>query len=195
MDDIQVQRDVVQTMNERFHPLDCFVRLHVKGQFLGTGWIRVTDTEAECDVFNVVMGRVHQSVPLAAPATSLVSHPISSDALLMAGFDHSKPDRIQTWEGGLSTSPLLDGASGPFISVGKERSVEYVGAEKITTPAGSFDAHHYRLLMTGSRSDGKKPSYDIWCTHPDYLIVRGEVGGYLNNATGFGRYELVELSE
>jgi hypothetical protein len=195
MDDIQVQRDVVQTMNERYHPLDCFVRLHVKGEFLGSGWIRVTDKEAECEVSNVAIGRVHQVVPLAVPATSLVSHPISSDALLMAGFDHSKPDRIQKWEGGLSTSPLLDGASGPFISIGKERAVEYVGPEKITTPAGTFDAHHYRLLMTGARSDGKKPSYDIWCTHPDYLIVRGEVGGYLTNATGFGRYELVDLSE
>jgi hypothetical protein len=196
MDDAQVQRDVVQTMNERYHPLDCFVRLHVKGEFLGTGWIRVTDAEAECEVFNVQMGRVHQRVPLPVPATSLVSHPISSDALLMAGFDHSKPERIQTWEGGLSTSPLLDGASGPFISVGRERSVEYVGPEKITTPAGTFDAHHYRLLMGSKpRPDGKKPSYDIWCTHPDYLIVRGEVGGYLNNRTGFGRYELVELSE
>jgi hypothetical protein len=195
MDDIQVQRDVVQTMNERYHPLDCFVRLHVKGEFLGTGWIRVTDEAAECEVANVAMGRVHQVVPLAVPATSLVSHPISSDALLMAGFDHGKPERIQTWAGGLSTSPLLDGASGPFISVGKERSVEYVGPEKLTTPAGTFDAHHYRLLMTGSRSDGKRPSYDIWCTHPDYLIVRGEVGGYLNNASGFGRYELVELAE
>jgi hypothetical protein len=195
IDDAQVQRDVVQTMDERYHPLDCFVRLHVKGEFLGTGWIRVTDTEAECEVSNVVLGRVHQRVPLAVPAESLVSHPISSDALLMAAFDHSKPERIQSWEGGLSTSPLLDGASGPFISVSRQRSVEYVGPEKITTPAGTFDTHHYRLLMTGSRPDGRKPSYDIWCTHPDYLIVRGEVGGYLNNATGFGRYELVELSE
>ena len=73
-----------------------------------------------------------------------------------------------------------------------ERSTEYVGAERLTTPAGSFDTHHYRLLLS-PRADGKPRSYDIWCTHPDYVFVRGEVRGYLMNATGFGRYELVQL--
>jgi hypothetical protein len=192
IDDTRVERDVVQTMNERFHPLDCFVRLHVKGEFLGTGWIRVTDSEAECEVASVVLGRVHQVIPLPARVTSLVSHPITADGLLMAAFDHSRPERIQTWAAGLSTSPLLDGASGPFLAAGRERSVEYVGPEKITTPAGAFDTHHYRLLM-GKRPDGRQPSYDLWCTHPDFLVVRGEVGNYLSNATGSGRYELVEL--
>lgn len=193
IDDTRVERDVVQTMNEHFHPLDCFVRLHVKGEFLGTGWIRVTEKEAECEVSSVVLGRVHQIMPLATPATSLVSHPITADGLLMAGFDHRRPERTQRWAAGLSTSPLLDGGSGPFLAVGKERAVEYVGAEKITTAAGTFDTHHYRLLM-GKRPDGRQPTYDLWCTHPDFLVVRGEVGHYLSNATGFGRYELVELS-
>src|SRR5262245_63191954 len=40
IDDTRVERDVVQTMTAQFHPLDCFVRLHVQGKFLGTGWIR-----------------------------------------------------------------------------------------------------------------------------------------------------------
>lgn len=191
IDDGQVERDVVQTMTAKFAPLDCFTRLHVRGQFLGSGLIRVTDTEAECDVYNAQLGRVHQVVKLAQPATSLVSHPLSTDSLLMAGFDHSKSDRVQYWEGGLSTSPLLDGASGPLIGVGGRRGTEYVGPERITVPAGTFDAHHYKLLMT-SKPDGSPRSYDIWCTHPDYVFVRGEVRGYLNNKTGFGWYELAE---
>lgn len=192
IDDGRVERDVVQTMTPEFHPLDCFVRLHVGGKFLGTGWIRVSEDEAECEVYSAALGRVRQVVPLKQPATSLVSHPLSSDSLLMAGFDHSKPDRIQRWGGGLSTSPLLDGASGPLISVGGERGTEYVGAERITTPAGTFDTHHYRMLMNRTRADGTKTAYEIWCTHPDYVFIRGEVRGYLNNKTGSGYYELVE---
>jgi len=192
IDDTRVQRDVVQSMDERFRPLDCFVRLHVDGKFLGTGWIRVTETEAECEVSSIELGRVHQRMPLAVPALSLVSHPLSTDSLLMAAFDHSKSERIQSWSGGLSTSPLLNGGSGPFISVGGQRSVEYVGAERATTRAGTFDTHRYRLLMGRSR-DGRRPSYEIWCTHPHYIFVRGEVRDYLSNATGAGRYELVEF--
>jgi hypothetical protein len=192
IDDGRVERDVVQTMNSRYEPLDCFVRLHVGGKFLGTGWIRVSDNEAECEVFSAALGRVRQVVPLTTPPNSLVSHPLSSDSLLMAAFDHGKPERIQRWRGGLSTSPLLDGASGPLISVGGERGVEFIAAEKVTTAAGTFDTHHYRLLMP-PRADGTPRSYDIWCTHPDYVFVRGEVRGYLRNTTGFGYYELVEL--
>lgn len=193
IDDARVERDVVQSMTPKYEPLDCFVRLHTGGRFSGTGWMRFTETEAECEVYSVVLGRVHQRMPLPTPATTLVSHPISSDALLLSRYDHSKPDRIQSWQGGLSTSTQLDGGSGPLLSLNGERSLEYVGPGAITTAAGRFDTHHYRLLMN-SRADGAPRSYDLWCTHPDYLIVRGEVRGYLNNKTGYGRYDLVECS-
>lgn len=191
IDDARVERDVVQSMTSKFEPLDCFVRLHVGGKFSGTGWMRFTETEAECEVYSIVLGRVSQRMPLPTPATTLVSHPISTDALLLSRYDHSKPERIQTWRGGLATSTQLDGGSGPFLSLDGERSVEYVGPEPLTTAAGRFDTHHYRLPMR-PRTDGAPRSYDLWCTHPDYLIVRGEVRGYLNNKTGYGRYDLVE---
>ena len=194
IDDTRVERDVVQTMNSQFHPLDCFVRLHVGGKFLGTGWMRMMEDEAECEVSSIQLGRVHQRMPLERPARSLVSHPISADGLLMSEFDHSKPERLQTWPGGLSTSPLLDGGSGPFLSKGGERRVEYVGPERVTTRAGTFDTHHYKLLMSKKRSDGKQPEYELWCTHPDFIVVRAEVRGYLSNKTGAGHYELVELT-
>lgn len=191
IDDAQVERDVVQTMKSNFAPLDCFVRLHVEGKFLGTGWIRVTDKEAECEVFNTQLGRVSQRMPLAVPATSLVSHPIITDGLLMAGFDHGRAEKTQYTTGGLSTSPLLDGSSGPFISVGGRRGIEYVGQERVRVRAGTFDTHHYRMLM-GPKPDGSPRGYDLWCLHPGYIVVKAEVRGYLRNKTGFGRYELVE---
>jgi hypothetical protein len=195
IDDARVERDVVYTMTDKFHPLDCFVRLHVGGKFLGSGWIRVTDTQAECEVFNTTLGRVHQQVPLAIPAPSLGAHPLSCDALVAAAFDHSKPDRIQSIPGTLSTSPLLDGASGPLLAVGTGR-LEYVGPERVTTRAGTFDAHHYRFPVDSAAAlhpSGTPRSEDIWCTHPDFTFVRAEVHGYLRNPTGFGRYELVEF--
>ena len=196
IDDARVERDVVYTMDEKFRPLDCFVRLTVGGKFLGTGWIRITPTEAECDVLNVTMGRIHQVVPLTTPAVSLGAHPLACDAMALPAFDHSKPEKVQSRSGGLMTSPLLDGASGPMIGMSQDGSkTEYVGPERIVTPAGTFDAHHYRFPTIEGQAphpSGNPRSEDIWVTHPDYIFVRAEVRGYLRNKTGFGRYELVE---
>ncbi|MFO7306093.1 MAG: hypothetical protein C0P74_011300 [Gammaproteobacteria bacterium] len=191
IDDGEVERDVVQTMTSSFAPIDCFVRLHVRGKFLGSGMMRFSDTEAECDVYNVEVGRLRQVIKLDRPVPTLVTHPLSTDALLAAQFDHSKSERVQYWEGGMTSSPLLDGASGPLLSPNGRRAIEYVGRERITVPAGTFDTHHYRLLLS-PRPDGTKTTYEFWATHPDYVFVRGAVSGYLKNKTGSGTYELVE---
>ena len=99
LDDRQLLRDVVYTISPDMKPLDCFVRLHRAGRFLGSGWCRFTDTEAECEVFNNQMGRVSQRVPLGQRAAGFGTHPVNCDALLLAAFDHSKPDRIQPARG------------------------------------------------------------------------------------------------
>jgi hypothetical protein len=194
IDDARVERDVVYTMKSDFSPLDCFNRLHVGGKFLGTGWIRVTDKYAECEVFNATFGRVLQRVDLDAPVKTLGSHPLACDALVLPAFDHTQPEKVQT-RMGLLTSPLLDGASGPLIGV-SHTAIEYVGPEKVTTGAGTFDAHHYRFPPKPGPSahpSGTPQSEDIWVTHPDFTFIRAEVRGYLRNTSGFGRYELVEL--
>lgn len=195
IDDGRVERDVTYTMTDKFRPLDCFVRLTVQGKFLGTGWIRVTDTQAECDVYNTTFGRVHQIVPLSSPAISLGAHPLACDAMALPSFDHTKPEKVQSRVGSLSTSPMLDGASGPLISV-SNGAIEYVGPEKTKTVAGTFDAHHYRFpsINAAPHPSGNPIGEDIWVTHPDFVFVRAEVRGYLKNKTGFGRYELVEFS-
>ena len=195
IDDGRVERDVTYSMDENFRPLDCFVRLHSQGKFLGTGWIRVTETHAECEVYNTQMGRVEQVIELTEPARCLGSHPLSCDALVLPIFDHSKPERVQPRIGALSTSPMLDGGSGPFLSVSRGM-LEYVGPERVTTGVGTFDAHHYRfpsIRPESTHPSGTPTSEDIWVTHPDYTFVRAEVHGYLKNPTGFGRYELVEF--
>lgn len=191
IDDGEVERDVVQTMTSDFAPIDCFVRLHVRGKFLGSGMIRFDHTEAECDVYNAEVGRLRQVIKLERPVPTLVTHPLSTDALLAAQFDHSKSERVQYWEGGMTSSPLLDGASGPLLSHNGRRAIEYVGRERVTVPAGTFDTHHYRLPMK-PRPDGTPTTYEFWAAHPDYVFVRGAVSGYLNNKSGSGTYELVE---
>ena len=195
IDDGRVERDVIYTTTADFRPLDCFVRVSQGGKFLGTGWIRVTDNQAECEVFNTTIGRVSQVIPLTTPVTHIASHPLVIDALGCFQFDHSKHEKSQTKHGGISTSPTLDGSTGPFLSAPRAEGggvTEYIGMEKVTTPVGTFDAHHYRWPSQSRHASGVLRSQDNWVTHPDYTFVRSEVRGYLNNKTGFGRYELVE---
>jgi hypothetical protein len=189
IDDTEVQRDVVYTMDANWRPLDCFNRLHVKGKFLGTGWMRFTPTLAECEVYNVEIGRSNQRFELARPAQSLGAHPLTCDVLHLSQFDHKRPEKIQSIDGTWMTSPLPNGASGPWLA-NETLTMEYLGPEKLTVPAGTFDAHHYRFVLPPN-ADGSPRSEECWCRHPDYLFLKVEVRGFLKNS----RYVLTSLTE
>lgn len=109
------------------------------------------------------------------PKLSAGAHPLACDALALPTFDHTKPERIQSREGGLMTSAMLDGGSGPLLSVSSGGATEYVGSERVTTRVGTFEAHHYRFPSRPGRTlhpSGTPLSEDIWVTHPDYTQRR-----------------------
>jgi hypothetical protein len=106
------------------------------------------------------MGRVSQILPLETPAIHLGSHPLVVDAIGTHTFDHAKPEKRQTRKGGLSTSPTLDGSTGPFLSVSASESVtEYIGPEKVKTPVGTFDTHHYQRRPPPSERQRSQPGH------------------------------------
>ena len=47
--DRSVRLETAYTTDSQYHPLDCFVRLHESGKFLGSGWFCFTDEGAECE--------------------------------------------------------------------------------------------------------------------------------------------------
>lgn len=186
IDDTEVIRETIYTMDAQWRPLDCFNRLHVERKFLGTGWVRAHGHEAECEVFNTTLGRVSQTVQLNGPAKSLTVHPLTCDVFHCAGFDHGNSENPQTLRDVLSTSPLPNGGSGPFLSVGTV-TVMYDGREKVTVPAGTFECDHYHFVMK-PQVDGTQKREDVWCTPTDFTFVKVTVDGFLKNS----RYELVE---
>ena len=188
LDDRHLLRDVIYTLGPDLRPLDAFVRLTRAGKFLGSGWCRFTGSEAECEVFNVQMGRVSQRVPLAAPATGFGTHPVTCDALLLAAFDHSKPEKAQPAVGILMSSMEHDGSSGPLLSP-INFAIEYLGRENVTTRVGTFEADKYRFLLEGSFPEDH-PVEEIWCIPETYQFVKVRVGGYINTT-----FELVEYEE
>jgi hypothetical protein len=186
IDDTEVSREVTYTMDANWKPLDCFNRLHVDQKFLGTGWVRVNGDTAECEVFNTTLGRVSPKVALSGPANSLTVHPLTCDVFHCASFEHSKSTNPQTLENVLSTSPLANGGSGPFLSVGSV-TVQYDGREIITVPAGTFETDHYHFVLK-PQPDGTPRREDVWCIPNDYTFVQVTVNGFLKNSI----YQLVE---
>ncbi len=187
IDDTEVIREVIYTMDQNWKPLDCFNRLHVNRKFLGSGLVFVDGNEAECEVNNIELGRTSQKVSLGGPAQSLTVHPLTCDVFHCAGYDHSKDENPQTLKNVLSTSPLPNGASGPFLTVGTV-TVQYDGRETITVPAGTFETDHYHFVMK-PQPDGTEKREDIWCLPDDFTFVKVTVSGFLKDS----RYELVEL--
>jgi hypothetical protein len=183
-----VVRDVVLALDARGYPLDAHVRLTVGDRFEGTGFFRFTDRIAECESFNRKAGRGHQQIDLDAPVRALGAHPICGDALVLRLYDLSKGPGREFFPNLMLTSPDHRGATGPALfALGF--GLEYVGTERVTVQAGTFDALHFRFVDTAGELPEEHPPYDVWCTADgNYLYLKGGVGGYMQT-----RYELVEL--
>ena len=181
--DRSVLRETVYTTDPHYRPLDCFVRLHESGKFLGSGWFRFTEGGAECEAVNVLNGRTSQRMDLDSPPLSFGAHPVSCDVLHCARFDHSSQQNPQPCPGVLMSSREHDGCSGPHLC-GIEFGLEYMGREEITVPAGTFETDHYRFLLD------YHPTEDVWCTPDGFLFVKITVGGYMN-----AHFDLIEYDE
>lgn len=181
-----VLRDVTYSMDDRFRPLDAFVRLTVNDRFRGSAWFRFAEDHAECEGFAADLGRYRQRWPLATRALAFGSHPLFCDTLLCARFDHSRPERVQRLDQVLLSSLEHDGASGPMLGA-ISFSIEYVGRERVTVPAGTFEADHYRFLLDGALPKDH-PVEELWCVPREYTFVKVRIGGYIATS-----YELAEF--
>jgi hypothetical protein len=169
-------------------PIDCSVRLSVGDRYEGSGWMRFTDTYAECETHNWRDGRMTQRIELQNPSRWLQAHPIVGDALVMRLYDLSQGPGKQMQSDLFLTSPDHRGASGPLLfPIGF--GIAYVGEEQVTVGAGTFDARHFQITDTAGNLPEEHPPYDVWCTaDDDYILLRAGAGGYMQT-----HYELVEL--
>ncbi|MEZ5564501.1 MAG: hypothetical protein R3F24_02845 [Gammaproteobacteria bacterium] len=179
-----VTRDVTYTVDRDRQPLDCHIRLHQDGQFLGAGWFNFRDGRSECQTWGIPAGRVSQCIEGTPP--SFGAHAITCDATHLERFDHGRPEKVQPARGVYLSSPEHDGCSGPMLFP-INFSIEYVGRETITVDAGTFETDHYRFLLEGSL-EKEHPTEELWVTPDDFICVKVYVGGYMNAS-----FELAEL--
>ncbi len=162
--DSKVLRDATVTVDQKFRPLDAFIRLTVNEQFMGSGWFRFTDTEAECETFMAEGGRVSQRIAVKHHPPFFGAHPVANDCWVGGSLDRTTPNTVLL-EGGMMSSLLPNGASGPMLSPMTLRT-QYVGLESVTVPAGTFEAYHFRFLVDDMAAE------DVWCYGDDLIFVK-----------------------
>jgi hypothetical protein len=155
--DAAVQFNLVQRVDAEFRPLESFVIHWVGGQRRGSAY------------FSVDRGRLRASVESAGTRTeevidvpaafSLQPHPVATDG--WRGYWYDKARRgVQS--GKNFNVGVAPDAREPLRGKLEDETAEWLGAETITVPAGTFETDHYRFRGTA----------DMWITGPDRLVVR-----------------------
>ena len=176
-----VVRDVNLRVGADRRPLDCFVRICVGGEFTGSAWFRFDDGLAECEALTAAEGRFSQRMAIEGHLPAFGNHAMINDGFLLGLYDLSQGPGIEVTRGLLLSSPDHRGATGPML-FGVDLAIEYVGPERITVGAGTFDALHFRMVdVPGLPLE--HPPYDLWCTSDgDYVLLKAAVGGYMQTA-------------
>ncbi|MCS6947836.1 MAG: DUF3108 domain-containing protein [Steroidobacteraceae bacterium] len=197
-----VLRDVVLSLGPDWRPQDCFVRVSVGDRTLGSSWFRFTAEQAECEGVTATEGRISQRMALARPLRGFGTHPIQGDAFLTRIVDISAGPREDLYDDVLMCSLDHRGATGPMLMrhpLGVR--LAYLGQERITVAAGTFDALHFRFAETADdtmetrNEPGKHPPYDLWCTADgEYVFLLGHVTGYMMTRYELTEYERIESS-
>lgn len=186
-----VLRDITYSLDENDKPMDCFVRLTIGDEYMGSGWIRMVEGAIECESYSPSNGRMSQRLETKGPYDGFGTHPIAGDAYMTKIMDRSRGPHKRSLRV-FVPSPDHRGATPPQLAE-VHIELEYVGEEKVTVLAGTFDSYHYRFSddsggMVGA--DGlAHPEYNVWVTaDDDAIFLKGGVDGYMMTW-----YELVEL--
>ena len=90
MEDEQVLREVIWTMDAAWRPIDAYVRRRW-GHIQGAGWFGCDGNAVECEIDTGDAGRLRQRLELGGAAAIFGAHPVSGDAMKVAPFDPDGP--------------------------------------------------------------------------------------------------------
>ena len=190
-----VMRDVTLTVDREWAPREAYVRLSVGDRTMGTTWYRFEDQYAECVGHLADSGRFSQRIDYDQPSELFGTHPIQGDAWHLNAINRANGPCTKIFDRFLMTSLDHRGATGPeLVWHDAGMKVEYVGEDRVTVAAGTFDALHFCYGdrgsdRPGSNESGEHPPYEIWTTADgDFILLKAHVAGYMMT-----HYELTDL--
>jgi hypothetical protein len=190
----RVLRDSTTNLDADWNPTGGFVQITVDDAFVGSAWYHFTEAHAECEGYTVKEGRISQRFTLDGPPAFFGTHPIQADAMHTHAYDLSRGPGQQELSPFVMCSLHHRGADGPILIQRSGLVMTFVGEEKVTVGAGSFDALHFSY---GTNTDDDyigtdiHPPYHTWVTADgDFVLLKAHVTGYMQTY-----YELVEYEK
>lgn len=158
--DTKIMRDVVHRVDANFRPVETFVSVFNDGVRTGAGMFVFDGSKGKGLVLSN-SGILTQEVDIPGHF-SMIPHSMPADGWYFNQYDHAK--------GGLQDLKIFN-PSGGGESVGSVLArvqtvqIRYVGKERITVPAGTFEAEHWELPAPDADNQ-------IWVYGPDRIMVR-----------------------
>ena len=152
--DADVQFNMVHRVAATFRPLETFVTHWVGGESRGSGHFVVDGRRLRA----TVTGQVSRTIEVP-DRFSMHPHPVSTDS--WRGWDYDKE------QGGVQAARVYNvavapNAPKPLLGVLEDQTVEWLGSETITVPAGTFETQHYKL----------RGNSDMWIAGPDRIAIK-----------------------
>ncbi len=182
-------RDVIYAIGPDGRPRNLHVHLTVGDAFMGSGWFAIGADTIDCESSGPSIGRLSQRMPTGGHIDGFGTHPIVGDGYMTRCMDVSRGPHRRTLRV-FVPSPDHRGATPP-IACEVHIDLEYLGEERVTVAAGSFDCRRFAYIDANDTGMGgtPHPRYEMWVTaDDDAIFVQGGVGGYMQTC-----YELVEL--
>jgi hypothetical protein len=188
-----VLRDITQCGTETLRPLDCYVRIRTGAAppFAGgSGWFHFGGPTVTCEAETTSEGRISQTYQLEGGPLAFCNHSIVGDAWMTAAYPLAQGPGEFLVRDMLLPTLNKQGATGPMLAHA-HLVLKFVGRERITVGAGTFDCLHFRTssVPPGADLSAAKYAYDMWCT--DDGLYTAVLSGYL----GERRFELMELTD
>lgn len=165
MDAEKLIRDTSWTVDANWHPVEGHVRVMLNGVLAGSTWFAFDGTKVHCRARTATHGDVEQVRVSDRPYQFLGLHPLVGDGAIAAvrGRDQPGAERmINSITCSYSTNGERELLALP-ITIG----LTYVGPERLTVPAGTFDAHRF-----GVRWRPEWPVADYWVFGDDYVFLK-----------------------
>lgn len=172
-------RDASWSLDAEFRPVEGHVRVVMDGKPVGSAFYCFDAEATQCEALTAGMGRVSQNLPGRADYLGL--HALIGDGMIGLARGTDNPGEVRHIRS-VTCSYDIKGESG-LVALPISIAVNYVGPDRISVPAGTFDAEHYELQW-----NPKWPPAKLWVTREDSVALRlsWDVSGLVSELETYG---------
>lgn len=159
-----LMRDITHRVDANFRPIETFTLTYKDGVRTGTG-LFVFEGDRAKGLVLANNGILTQDVDVSG-FFAAVPHSMAADGWYFSQYDYAK--------GGVQRVKLFNphgwgNNNGSVLAKIQSAPIRFVGKERITVPAGTFETERWEIVNGGANNDDK---YEVWVHGPDRIMVK-----------------------